>query len=161
MLGKLPLSEQPRSSYNVGQVWGGRSVNAIAQQAGFNLDLRSTDARVLSRLEQVALSRLAKVAKKHGVDLSAERVGDRPASSFPNGALVREAQGALRDLGVRVRLAASSTDANAAMAAGLPAIAFGVYRGGDAHRLSEWLEPTSLLVGYDALARLLERLSTL
>lgn len=161
MLGKLPVGELPRSSYNVGQVWGGSSINAIAQEAGFNLDLRSTDAGVLARLEQGARARLAKVSKKHDVLLGLERVGDRPAGGSPNAALVREAQGALRDFGLPVRLAASSTDANAAMAVGLPAVAFGVYRGGDAHRLSEWLEPASLPLGYEVLARLLARISTL
>lgn len=160
-LGKLPVPELPHSSYNVGQVWGGSSVNAIAQRAGFNLDLRSTDAATLARLEQGARKRLARVARKHGVELAVRCVGDRPTASVPNAALVREAQAALREAGVNVRLAASSTDANAAMAAGVPAIAFGVYRGGDAHRLSEWLEPASLSVGYGVLARLLERLSAL
>lgn len=160
-LAKLPLTELPRSSYNVGQVWGGSSVNAIAQRAGFNLDLRSTDAGVLARLERDARARLSRVAKKHGVEVIIRQVGDRPTANVPNAALVREAQAALREAGVRPRLAASSTDANAAMAAGVPAIAFGVYRGGDAHRLSEWLEPASLPTGYGVLARLLERLSTL
>lgn len=160
-LAKLPLGEQPRSSYNVGQVWGGTGVNAIAQTAGFNLDLRSTDAGVLERLARDALQRLRKAADKHGVRLETRAVGDRPTAFVPNEGLVRAAQGALLDLGIRPRLAASSTDANAAMAAGLPAIAFGVYRGGDAHRLSEWLEPASLTVGVAALRRLLTRVNTL
>ena len=54
---------------------------------------------------------------------------------------------------------AGSTDANAAVAAGVPALAFGGYRGGGAHRLEEWLEPASLEVGLAALAALLARLA--
>ncbi|CAA9584052.1 MAG: Acetylornithine deacetylase [uncultured Truepera sp.] len=160
-LAKLPLSEQPRSSYNVGQVWGGTGVNAIAEAAGFNLDLRSTDADVLGRLSRDALGRLHKVAARHGVQLETRGVGDRPTAFVPNEGLVRAGQQALQEVAVRPRLAASSTDANAAMAAGLPAIAFGVYRGGDAHRLSEWLEPASLTVGLEALTRLLAAVSAL
>ena len=160
-LAKLPLSEQPRSSYNVGQVWGGTGVNAIAETAGFNLDLRSTDAGVLERLARDAHGRLRKVADKHGVRLETRPVGDRPTAFVPNEGLVQAAQAALSGVSIRPRLAASSTDANAAMAAGLPAIAFGVYRGGDAHRLSEWLEPASLTVGVRALERLLARVSAL
>ena len=160
-LARLPLSEQPRSSYNVGQVWGGTGVNAIAETAGFNLDLRSTDASVLERLARDAHRRLHKVADKHGVRLETRLIGDRPTAFAPNEGLVRAAQAALLEVSVRARLAASSTDANAAMAAGLPAIAFGVYRGGDAHRLSEWLEPASLVTGVAALDRLLARLSKL
>ncbi len=160
-LARLPLSEQPRSSYNVGQVWGGTGVNAIAETAGFNLDLRSTDAGVLERLAQDAHRRLHKVADKHGVRLETRLVGDRPTAFVPNEGLVRAARAALLEVSVRARLAASSTDANAAMASGLPAIAFGVYRGGDAHRLSEWLEPASLITGVTALDRLLAKLSKL
>ncbi len=160
-LARLPLSEQPRSSYNVGQVWGGTGVNAIAETAGFNLDLRSTDAGVLERLSRDAQARLRKVADNHGVRLETRVVGDRPTAFVPNSGLVRAAQAALLEVSVRARLAASSTDANAAMAAGLPAIAFGVYRGGDAHRLSEWLEPASLATGLAALDRLLVGISGL
>jgi tripeptide aminopeptidase len=175
-LGKLPLGEQrqgsynvgsrgvgsyPVGSYNVGQVWGGTGVNAIAQEAGFNLDLRSTDAGTLERLALGALSRLRKVADKHGVRLEIRQVGDRPTAFVPNEGLVRSGQQALQEVAVRARVAASSTDANAAMAAGLPAIAFGVYRGGDAHRLSEWLEPASLPLGLQALRRLLSLVSAL
>ncbi len=160
-LSQLPLGGPSRSTYNVGQVWGGTGVNAIAQEAGFNLDLRSTDAGQLGRLEQDARGRLARVAAKHGVTLRLEGVGDRPAAAVPNEGLVRAAQRSLASLGLSARLAASSTDANAAMAAGLPAIAFGVYRGGDAHRLSEWLEPASLTDGLEALTCLLAELSLL
>lgn len=160
-LALLPVGDRPRSTYNVGQIWGGTGVNAIAERAGFNLDLRSTDAGALERLMREARARLHRVADKHGVALEIEQIGNRPTASVANAALVRAAQGALQDLGVRPRLAASSTDANAAMAVGLPAIAFGVYRGGDAHRLSEWLEPASLPVGLQAMTKLLALLSTL
>ena len=160
-LSQLPLGGPSRSTYNVGQVWGGTGVNAIAQAAGFNLDLRSTDAGQLGRLERDARGRLARVAAKHGVTLTLEGVGDRPAAAVPNEGLVRAGGRALASLGLSARLAASSTDANAAMAAGLPAIAFGVYRGGDAHRLSEWLEPASLLDGLEALTRLMAELRPL
>ena len=160
-LSQLPLGGSSRSTYNVGQVWGGTGVNAIAQEAGFNLDLRSTDAGQLGRLERDARGRLARVAAKHGVTLTLTGVGDRPAAAVPNEGLVRAGGRALASLGLSARLAASSTDANAAMAAGLPAIAFGVYRGGDAHRLSEWLEPASLPGGLEALTRLLAELRLL
>ncbi len=158
-LALLPVGDKPRSTYNVGQVWGGSGINAIAERASFNLDLRSTDAAVLGRLTREAKARLRRVADKHGVTLEIEQVGDRPTALVSNAGLVGAAQAALQGLGLRPRLAASSTDANAAMAAGLPAIAFGVYRGGDAHRLSEWLEPASLPVGLQALTKLLTNLS--
>ncbi len=160
-LNRLPLPNNPRSSYNVGQISGGTSINAIAQEAGFNLDLRSLDADVLNKLEHEALNRIKRVARRHSVKLELRQVGDRPTASVANDRLVKAAREALKQLDISPRLAASSTDANASLAAGLPSIAFGLYRGGDAHRLSEWVEPASLLLGYRALLNLLANLSRL
>lgn len=160
-LNRLKVPREPRSSYNIGEVSGGRAVNAIAQQACFNLDLRSLDPEVLAQLEREALARVRRVARHHGVEVDVRQVGDRPAARVDNGALVRAARQALAAVRVEARVAASSTDANAAMACGIPAICFGVYRGGDAHRLSEWLEPASLEVGYRALLELLQLLARL
>ena len=160
-LGTLELPKEPRSTLNVGQVAGGTSINAIAQTASFNLDLRSLDAETLSRLAEDALTHIRRTARRHRVKVNINQVGDRAAVQVDNRALVKAARRALQACSVPVRTAASSTDANASMAAGLPSIAFGVYRGGDAHRLSEWLEPASLSVGFRAFSLLLGALSEL
>jgi len=154
-LTRLAVPGEPRTSLNVGQVWGGTSVNAIAQQAGFNLDLRSLDGDVLEDLERRARHAIQAAARRSGCQVALEQVGDRPAAFADNHTLVACALRALDAVGEKGSVVASSTDANAAMASGLPAIAFGVYRGGDAHRTSEWIEPASLLRGYRAFERLL------
>ena len=156
---RIPLPSEPRSSFNVGQVRGGRSVNAIAEEAWCDLDLRSVDAEELERLEREALKRIRSAARAHGVTLEVTPVGHRPTARVDNEALVRAARGALERVGVVPRVVASSTDANAAMAAGVPAIAFGVYRGGDAHRRSEWLDPASLPIGFEAFAALMDEIT--
>ena len=158
-LTKLKVPSDPRSSFNVGQVSGGTSINAIAQEARFNLDLRSLDAKILASLEHDALKRIKRAAKAHNVEVEIKQVGDRPAAQSDNKKLVTMAKLALQSVGATVRTAASSTDANAAMAADLPAISFGVYKGGDAHRQSEWMEPESLVTGYRALEHLMAQLS--
>jgi tripeptide aminopeptidase len=158
-LTQLSVPEEPRSSFNIGQVRGGTSINAIAEEAQFNLDLRSLSADVLTSLEQEALKRIQNTARKLETHCTIKRVGDRPAAQSNNATLVQAARDALKSIGVTAQLAPGSTDANAAMAAGIPALAFGVYLGGDAHRLNEWLEPSSLLKGYRAFAKLLELLS--
>ncbi len=158
-LNHMVIPKEPRSSFNVGEIRGGTSVNAIAQEASFNLDLRSLDTKVLDGLEQDALRRIRRAAREHSVEVNIQQVGDRPAGKCDNAWLVALAKEALQSVNVLTKTAASSTDANAAMAVGLPAIAFGVYQGGDAHRLSEWLEPDSLQTGYRALVELMKRLS--
>jgi acetylornithine deacetylase/succinyl-diaminopimelate desuccinylase-like protein len=160
-LNSLELPRDFRSSYNVGQVAGGTSVNAIAQEARFNLDLRSVDATTLQDLKQESLRRIQRAAKQHHVAVEFKQVGFRAAAQVKNERLVAAAREALLGLGIGPRVVSSSTDANAAMAAGIPAIAFGLYRGGDAHKLSEWLEPASLETGVTALRRFLSNLTDL
>lgn len=158
-LSRIDVPGSPRSSLNVGVASGGTTVNAIAEEASCTLDLRSVDPQTLARLVTEAERRVRSVARRHGVRCSVERVGDRPAARGGNEALVAAAERALRSVGIEPHRSASSTDANAAMAAGLAALCFGVYRGGDAHRVGEWIEPASLDVGMAVLAALLAELA--
>jgi len=158
-LTRIPVPGAPRSSLNVGQVGGGSAVNAIAASSWLTLDLRSLDRATLDVMRADAEKRLRSVARRHRVELEVEPVGDRPAGRSDDGWLAGVASSALAAHGLESRLAASSTDANAAMAAGIPAVCLGVYEGGDAHRLDEWLDPTSLAVGASVLRDLLARLA--
>lgn len=156
---RLDVPSEPSSSLNVGLAGGGSSVNAIAESASLTLDVRSLDPDVLELLVGRIEQRLRSVARRHRVEVDIEVVGDRPAGCTADERLLAAARAALARVGVDPKVAPSSTDANAAVAAGIPAIGFGVARGGDAHRLTEWIEPDSLLVGYRALGHLLEGLA--
>ena len=94
-------------------------------------------------------------SRRAGCAVEFTQIGDRPVASVDNAELVSCALRALEGGGPQAVVVASSTDANAALARGLPAIGFGVYRGGDAHRSSEWIDPASLVDGYRAFERLL------
>jgi tripeptide aminopeptidase len=148
---RLPLSTEPRATLSVGTVQGGTSINSIASHAELLLDLRSIDEDILEMLEGSARAAMTRAARRARAELELEKVGERPAGETHNDALVRAASKALDRVGITPRRVASSTDANAAVPHGLPAIAFGVYRGGNAHRLDEWIEPESLETGLHAL----------
>ena len=158
-LTRVDVPDAPRSSLNVAQLGGGTAINAIAEEAWLTLDLRSTAAAVLETLRSECEKRLRSVARRHGVELEIERIGARPAGRAIDEAMAGAVREVLRDEGLAVRIGASSTDANAAMAAGIPALCLGVYRGGDAHRMGEWLEPASLAVGARVLRTVLVRLA--
>ncbi len=157
-LTRVAVPREPRSSLNVGVVKGGSSVNAIAEDATLTVDLRSLAPGTLEALVSEGQRRVRSVARRHAVEVTFAVVGDRPAGRTADAALVAAARAALARVGREASVAASSTDANAAVAAGVPAIGFGVAVGGDAHRLSEWLDPRSLGVGYEALGHLLGEL---
>lgn len=158
-LTRVSVPDAPRSSLNVAQVAGGTAINAIAEDAWLTLDLRSLETPVLDTLRSECEKRLRSVARRHGVALEVERIGERPAGRAGDGAMMDAIRDALSEEAIAARVGASSTDANAAMAAGIPAVCMGVYDGGDAHRMGEWLDPASLAVGSRLLRSVLLRLA--
>lgn len=143
----LSLPETPRTTLNVGTISGGTSVNSIAAEASLVLDLRSLEAEHLDRLDQQAVNIMHQVAEQVGVSLSLERVGDRPGGHLQSQKLLELADEAAKMQHIQLKRATSSTDANAAIPYQLPALAFGVYRGGNAHCEDEWVEPQSFVQG--------------
>lgn len=146
----------PRTTLNVGLASGGTSVNSIAGSAELLLDLRSLDPELLADLDTRAQAVLHAAAREVGVSLRLERVGDRPGGDLHAEPLLGLARDAAREGRIDLRLASSSTDANAAAPYRLPAIALGVYRGGNAHRADEWVQASSLGPGLRFLRRVVE-----
>jgi di/tripeptidase len=146
--------ERPRTTLNIGVISGGSSVNAIAAEASLELDLRSETPDALAALESEALASVGDVAE--GLVCEVQLIDDRPSGDCPEGCgLVRDAVRVLRTLGVAPRERAGSTEANAPLSRGVPAIAFGASRTHGAHSPSECVEVDSLGVGTAALFGLL------
>jgi tripeptide aminopeptidase len=138
------------ASLNIGRMSGGEAINARARSAWFEVDLRADDPAVLRSLEAECRGVLGKVA---GVEVRIENLGNRPAGRMDSGhSLVVAASDALRGVGREPRLVATSTDANAALDAGLPAIALGVTEGSGEHTPDEWIATAPVAAGLRALA---------
>ena len=124
----------PKTTFTVGRVGGGTSVNSIAAEAWAEIDLRSSSDSALNRLD-VMLLRAVDVAldaenKRWQSDgsLSVEvvKIGERPAGTTdPSTAIVRAAVGVSEALGIRSRLFSGSTDSNIPISLGIPAITIG------------------------------------
>ena len=142
----------PKTTYTVGTVDGGTSVNTIAGDAVFALDMRSNDPTALARLEASAkAAALAAVAEENArwnngdISVAFELIGDRPAGQTrTDSALVTTAALAYAGLDLPLMsLHTSSTDSNLPMSMGIPAITIGGGgEGGGAHTLQEWFAPT-------------------
>jgi acetylornithine deacetylase/succinyl-diaminopimelate desuccinylase-like protein len=157
-LSRLRPSESPRTSFNIGRMEGGTSVNTIAQRAWLELDLRSEEPQTLAAIiDQVMeiVSRYQRAAWRHrGVEVSAEVIGDRPSGGIDDDhPLVMAAIYALNAVGHphSTDLRMSSTDANIPLSRGIPAICVGVTDGGNAHRLQEWISTEPLARGMSHL----------
>jgi tripeptide aminopeptidase len=148
------------TSVNVGRVGGGEGINVRAREAWFELDLRADDPDGLTAIARSVEDALGHVDPP--LTLDQEQLGDRPAGHVdPRHPLVRAAKDALSDVGTSSVSPATSTDANAAHARGIPAVAVGVTRGSGEHTAQEWIETGPIDDGVRALARTVERFEEL
>ncbi len=157
-----PAPLAPRTSYNIGVIEGGSSVNAIPEQASMTVDMRSVSSEEIEKLEAF-LRRVVELAAREensqramsGTRLTyeLEQVGDRPSGQTPvESAIVQTAIMCSRALGIEPRLDCSSTDSNIPISLGIPAITIGC--GGvssNCHTLGEWYEPLGRELGLKRL----------
>lgn len=153
----LKTPENPKTTFTVGTITGGTSVNSIAEQASMLIDMRSNDAQELKTLEAAVLACIAKAAEEENhrwqteeIHVQLKLVGDRPAGSQSvNGIMVQTAWACSEAIGVQPQLgSAGSTDANLPISQGIPAVTLG--RGGlsgGAHTLQEWFDPKDAYLG--------------
>ena len=158
---KVPEVNGSKTTYNVGIISGGTSVNTIAQNAEMMYEYRSDDRSCLEKMEKLFKSTV-ETFRATGVEVEVEKIGDRPCG----GAVDEVRLQALRDryrasvletVGLEVFTASSSTDCNIPLSQGIPAICFGVCRSAGAHTLEEKLDITSLRDGCRLLLDFLYR----
>lgn len=148
----LEVPAKPKTTYNVGRIGGGTAVNAIAEEAWMEVDLRSEAPAELDRIElklmeamRLGVEEENKFREPSGQKVSAEAklVGNRPAGVTAEAdPLVQAAVAASRQTGHQPRLVFSSTDSNLPISLGIPAITIGGGGHSDNHHsLDEWFEP--------------------
>lgn len=142
----------PKTTFNVGVIEGGLSVNTIAPEASALVDIRSICPDALGAFGKRVRSTM-QTALPAGLELEIDVLGERPAGSTPQDhPLVRSAAAALREVGRTPIFDASSTDANVAMERGIPAICIGISRGGGGHTIDEFIETSPIASGLTQLA---------
>jgi tripeptide aminopeptidase len=153
---KVPAS--PRTTFNLGQIEGGTSVNSIPYEARLKVDVRSESEDELVRLES-ALRECIAAGVRDEMEGSRDRSKKlewkvEPLGSRPGGELAADSPllAALRAadaiVGNESRLERSSTDANVPLSLGIDAISIGAGgSGGSAHSLQEWYDPTGRELG--------------
>jgi di/tripeptidase len=147
-IGQIHVPADPKTTYNVGVVTGGRTVNTIAQEAGLILDMRSEDPQALAALDQAVGRLIQGIAAAAGVTADSAVVGDRAGGRLPaDHALVRLVNDAAAHVGVPVEWKASSTDANIPLSHGAAAVCLGLARGENLHSTGEVLDTTPLPIG--------------
>ena len=152
---QTPVPASPKTTFNVGVIRGGTSVNSIPESASMRVDLRSTSMSEIDRLERalrlaldqaVAVENLAaaqqKTRKPQAVQSEFVEIGNRPAGELPTDArLLKVIRAVDAQLGNTAQVQRASTDANIPLSLGREAIAIGGGgSGGGAHTLQEWFD---------------------
>jgi len=147
---KVPAS--PRTTFNIGQIEGGTSVNSVPHEARLKVDIRSESEDELTRLES-ALRECIAAGVRDEMDSSRDRskgklewkvelLGSRPGGEMaPDSPLLAALRAADEVVGNQSRIERSSTDANIPLSLGIDAISIGAGgSGGGAHSLQEWYD---------------------
>jgi tripeptide aminopeptidase len=154
-LTELNVPASPKTTFNIGAISGGTSINTIAREAALDLDLRSESPAILQELA-ARVEALANDFATDGIQIEKELIGDRPAGSIPREhPLVQLAARSLRQLGLPVSFDIGSTDANLPLSRGLPCICVGLTRGGNAHRPDEYIETQEVEKGFQSLVTII------
>lgn len=157
-IGNLETPADPKTTFTVGTVRGGTSVNSIAADAVFELDMRSNDAAELAKLEERAkAAALEGVAEENArwnnngeITVEFRLVGDRPVgSTASDNPLIQTGALAFTAVGSELEeLRTSSTDSNIPMSMGIPAITItGGGAAGGSHSPEEWFSPENSHLG--------------
>lgn len=147
-ISRLEVPKEPKTTYNVGVIHGGTTVNTIAAEADMLVDMRSVDTGALADLEKRVLAVVERAAKEGDGLAKLEMVGDRPAGAIPaDHPVVQTCRAVHQALGLQTFSEPASTDHNVPLGMGLPGVCLSITEGANEHRLDEYIETGPIPVG--------------
>lgn len=153
----VPVKAKSRTTYNVGTISGGTSVNTIAQNAKMLCEYRSDDRECLAAMEK-KFDEIFKSARSEKIRVNVTKVGDRPCSNIESTkveALKEIAVPIIEEtIGEAVSFKSSSTDCNIPLSLGVSALCVGVNIHSGVHTREEWLDKASLIPGLEIAIKL-------
>ena len=141
-------SKGPKTSYNIGIIKGGTSINSIPFESIIEVDIRSVDPSRLDEMEEILQISVKEALddqnnrKRMGDNLTyvIDKIGNRPSGELsPSLPLVQRAMAVTKHFGVTPRLTRGSTNSNIPISLGIPSVTIGRGgKGGNVHSLAEW-----------------------
>jgi acetylornithine deacetylase/succinyl-diaminopimelate desuccinylase-like protein len=154
---EIQVPKQPKTTFNVGRIGGGTSVNSVPFEGWMELDMRSSDpaslaavdASIQKAIDAAVVEENNRWGPSQTITVVKELIGDRPAGNTPeNSAIVRAGLGTATALGFTAGLGEGSTDSNLFMSVKIPAITIGGGgRGRNSHALNESFDPADGWMG--------------
>lgn len=145
--------EGGKTTYNVGLITGGTSVNTIVQEARMLCEYRSESYKNLEYMKR-KFYEIFEYMHSLGGEITVELVGERPCMKDVDEKAMREMTEFCKEIqgkhtGIEIAERSSSTDCNIPHSMGVPAVCVGSYSGGGAHTREEWVEKKSLPIGFN------------
>ena len=145
--------EGGKTTYNVGLISGGTSVNTVAQKAEMVCEYRSESHKNLSYMKE-RFEEVFDLMRSFGAEVGVEVVGERPCMQNVDEAVMREMTQMCMDIqkkhsGRDVTVISSSTDCNIPLSMGVAAVCVGTYNGEGMHTREEWVEKASIPKGFE------------
>ena len=157
---EVPKIDGSKTTYNVGIINGGTSVNTIAQSASMLCEYRSSNEKCLEIMRK-HFERIFDSARSEEVEVSVSVVGERPCMKGVDEGKVERLASICEEIiegvtNMQAKRISSSTDCNIPLSLGVPAICVGVYNGGGSHTREEWVEKASIPVGLEVGIKIIE-----
>jgi tripeptide aminopeptidase len=137
-----------RTSYNVGRIGGGTSVNSIAFESWMEIDMRSEIPENLNLVDSLLKASVQQALQEHNamkrmgpaLTVEVKKIGDRPSGELPESVpVIQRAMASIAYFGFSPKVGRGSTNSNTPIAKGIPAVTLGRGgKGGNAHALNEW-----------------------
>jgi len=160
LFARTPVPASPKTTFNVGVITGGTSVNSIPESAAIKVDIRSAAGEQVERMERALRDAVERAVAQDGrtsfggrphsgLAADIKLIGSRPAARLnADSRMLAIIQAVDLLLDNNARLQRASTDANIPLSQGRDAVAIGAGgAGGGAHTLHEWYDPTGRDLG--------------
>ena len=157
---EIPVEEDSKTTWNVGIIEGGTSVNTIAQNASFMYEYRSDSYKCLEKMRTFFEKTVEQARQDEEAKIDVEIIGIRPCGTEVDEVVFEEMVHNVETIcekhsGIPCARKSGSTDANIPMSMGIPSVCVGNYMGGGVHTREEWLELDSIPTGLKITAEII------
>ncbi len=148
----IPQKGLGNTTFNVGTIQGGTSVNTIAQETTFTYEYRSDDERDLQAMQEFFESEIQKAKRENYADILVDVIGERPCAKNVDDTLLEKIVNRVVEIsqkhsGIPCKKTSGSTDCNIPMSLGIPAVCVGGYIGAGEHTREEKVEIATIQTG--------------
>lgn len=160
---QVPKVDDSITTYNVGSILGGTSINTIAQEAHMLCEYRSDNGKCLAIMQR-KFEEIFHAAQSEEVAVEIKQIGERPCNGVVDEQTMEQmseiCKVIIEDIIQKpVSFEAASTDCNIPLSLGVPALAIGVFWGGGVHTREEWIEKQSMIPGLEVALRIALKLT--